>query len=129
MKWGQAPIPQQMGSDLIRPRGTNKLGAMRSDPICPRSGELGPVPISFPEARATLREQSGSTLERRVRRPSGPSPFASKSGMSPLRFQSQQEVAILLVAGQRLFQRTLEIRIPLARDLRAVQRHGVLVER
>jgi hypothetical protein len=37
---------------------------------------LGPDPISFPEARATLREQSGSTLERRVYLPT-PSPFVT----------------------------------------------------
>src|SRR6187455_770357 len=35
------------------------------------------------EARATLREQSGSTLGRRERRP-GLSPFARNRGMSPL---------------------------------------------
>ena len=35
------------------------------------------------EARATLREQSGSTLGRRVHRPPGLSPFARNRGMSP----------------------------------------------
>src|SRR6187455_1000264 len=36
------------------------------------------------EARATLREQSGSTLGRRVYAPRGLSPFARNRGMSPL---------------------------------------------
>ena len=47
----------------------------RSVPFCPPSGEMRNVPISFPEARATLREQSGSTLGRRGHQPPSPVPI------------------------------------------------------
>src|SRR4029079_2008470 len=54
--------------------GLSPLPAKRGNEECPHFSS---------DARATLREQSGSTLGRRERQP-GLSRFASKSGMSPL---------------------------------------------
>src|SRR6187402_3101464 len=85
------------GSPALRPNGARRGGSQYGPPRCtsaqPFLQTLRPVgfrraaaencrPAIF-EARATLREQSGSTLGRRVRQPSL-SPFARNRGMSPL---------------------------------------------
>ena len=76
------------------------------------------------EARATLREQSGSTLGRRERQPlrSVPVCYSEIEECPHLRLELQQQVAILLVSRQRGAQRALELRIAFAGDLRAVLR-------
>src|SRR6187397_2001328 len=85
------------GGFSLRPNGARRGGSQYGPPRCISAQPILQTsrPVGFRraaaencrtaifEARATLREQSGSTLGRRERRP-GLSPFARNRGMSPL---------------------------------------------